>query len=1396
MTTHVQGTRMFKALFEASPHAYLVLATDAAFTVVAVNPRYLAATASRREALLGRSVFECAPAADSAQPQRDALRASLERVLRLHRPDTLDAATGSGDRRRRVHTPVIGADGRVHFILQHLEARPRAAARRDDARQRQLLAALIDNSSDFIGLAAPDGTPVYLNPAGRRMVGLPLDRPIQDTRIIDYYPDSEHRFVSDVILKSMHEHGQWKGETFFRHWQTDAAIPVSDEHFKIHDAASGELLGLGTITRDITELRRAQEAAEAANRQLRQANAEITRLYEQTRDLERAKSAFFANVSHELRTPLTLILGPLGDLLGAGGLSAPQRSAVELARRNAQRLLKHVNALLDFSRIEARSAPPQRQPTDLAVFTTDLASQFRAACDRAGLTLIVDCPPLPQPVAIDRGMWEQVVLNLLSNAFKFTLEGRIEVRLRAVGEQVELSVRDTGSGIPADELPKVFERFHRVPTPHARSQEGSGIGLALVRDLVRLHDGEIQATSTEHRGSCFTVRIPLGEPPAAATPAAPVALQHAHAYVDEALHWLPDADSAPAPLAAADANARVFVADDNADMRDYLVRLLTQAGFAVRAFANGDAALAACRSSPPDLLLSDVMMPGLDGFSLLKALRNNETTATLPIILLSARAGGEAMVEGLAAGADDYLVKPFEARELLARVNAALRLAQLRREHADAQQALSHRLEIERARLNDAQAVAHVGSWELDLRSNELWWSDEAYHIFDIEQTAFGATYDAFLGRVHPDDRDAVNRAYRESIATRQPYSIEHRMCRRDGSIRWVQERCRTFYADSGEPLRSIGTVQDITERRQAEELMRQAATVFSATTEGIIVTDPQARISSVNPAFTRITGYARDEVIGRNPSLLASDRHTRDFFQRMWQELASAGHWQGELWNRRKNGEMYPIWENISEVRDDSGRLTHYVAIFTDISESKAAEERLAHLAHHDALTDLPNRVLFTANLDKALDRARRHGRHVGLFLLDLDRFKLINDTLGHAAGDDLLCEVAQRLRHCARAEDTVARLGGDEFAIIVNDLRHPQDATPIAVKIIDAIGQPVLLGGRELRTSASVGIGLFPDDAGNAADLIQAADAAMYRAKAHGRNTYDFYTPELSQIAAEHMEVEGGLRRALADGQFVLHYQPQIEVATGRLAGVEALLRWHHPQRGLLAPEQFVRIAEESGQIEGIGDWVVNAALAQLAQWSAAGLSVPRVAINVSGRQILYDHVAQSVAAAIARHGPLPAGVELELEITESVLLSFDRSARILHHLKACGARIAIDDFGTGYSSLSRLKHLPVDTLKIDRAFVRGLPDAADNRAIVTAIIAMGHSLGLHVVAEGVERREQFEFLRSLGCDEVQGHLFYPALPADAVTALLRQRATPASPLTDAALPARSAAGGRSER
>ena len=571
----------------------------------------------------------------------------------------------------------------------------------------------------------------------------------------------------------------------------------------------------------------------------------------------------------------------------------------------------------------------------------------------------------------------------------------------------------------------------------------------------------------------------------------------------------------------------------------------------------------------------------------------------------------------------------------------------------------------------------------------------------------------------------------------------------------------------------------DVTERKRAEEQQRQATTAFNNTMEAIMITDAEQKIIVVNQAYTTITGYGSEEVIGLTPTLHRSGRHDEAFYQKLWHTLAQDGQWQGEIWNRRKDGEVYPAWENISVVKDEHGHICNYVSVFSDISSIKQTEARLSELAHHDSLTGLANRLAFNLNLEQALERAKRHRHKVALLFLDLDRFKLINDTLGHAAGDKMLQIISKRLTQSVRSEDMVARLGGDEFTILLEEITNSEDAASLARKIIDTVSQSMKLDEQEIVSTTSIGLSIYPDDAHTATDLAKAADTAMYRAKAKGRNTFEFYTSDLTDHAMQRLSTENSLRQALARDEFMLYYQPQVDVATGRLCGVEALLRWQHPELGLLLPDQFIHIAEETQLIDLIGEWVLHKACAQVRIWRDAGLPSLRIAINLSPRQIKYDNTAESLRQAFKEHRLGPADVLFELEITENVLQSEELISGSLRQLRRLGARIAIDDFGTGYSSLSHLKQLPIDTLKIDRAFLRNIPGDADNAAITSAIISMGHSLGMRVIAEGIETLPQLQFLKRHACDEAQGFLFSEALPAEHFGKIFSHGKMPATPI-----------------
>lgn len=687
-------------------------------------------------------------------------------------------------------------------------------------------------------------------------------------------------------------------------------------------------------------------------------------------------------------------------------------------------------------------------------------------------------------------------------------------------------------------------------------------------------------------------------------------------------------------------------------------------------------------------------------------------------------------------------------------------------------QELLDQAQANEARLKEAQRLTHLGNWELDLERGTLWWSDEVFHIFELDRTGSEPSYELFLDTVHPEDRERVDRAYRESVEQRTPYRVEHRLLMPDGRIKYVMERGTTFYDENGRPVRSVGTVQDVTEQEEVQERLRLVAGVFEHTADAVLISQVDGTIVDVNPAFSRILGYEREEVLGGNPRLWKSERHEREFYLGMWQALKENGYWRGEIWNRRKDGDVFPALETISSIRDSLGQVTHYVAVMTDITNLKQSQHQLEYLAHHDPLTGLPNRLLFNERLGQALLRAERHGSMLAVLFLDIDRFKHINDSLGHPFGDSLLQEVGLRLQSLLRQEDTVARLGGDEFVLLMEELARPEDAATLADKVKGLFARPFDLLERSVRVTASIGISLYPRDGTDIDTLLRNADAAMYRAKEDGRNGYCFYTEELTQEALDRVVMEHALSQALEGDEFFLVYQPQLDLKTGRVLGAEALLRWRHPEKGIVPPATFIPLAEDSGLILDIGHWVLRTACAQCRTWLDAGLDIGRMAVNVAGPQIQRGGLPEEVQMVLRETG-LPAE-RLELEVTEGFVMGHaEFCIRQLDELRSCGVELSVDDFGTGYSSLSYLKRLPIGKLKIDRSFVRDLPANPDDLAIARAVIALGGSLGLEVIAEGVETAEQAQCLQASGCSQVQGFLYARPMPAPEFESWLRARA-----------------------
>jgi diguanylate cyclase (GGDEF)-like protein/PAS domain S-box-containing protein len=801
----------------------------------------------------------------------------------------------------------------------------------------------------------------------------------------------------------------------------------------------------------------------------------------------------------------------------------------------------------------------------------------------------------------------------------------------------------------------------------------------------------------------------------------------------------------------------------------------------------------------------------------------------------------------------------------------------------------------------EAQQIARLGSWEWNVETGRVTWTDELYHIYGLEPGSFTGTYDAYIALVHPGDREKAAAVIQKAFETGAPFFFEERIVRPNGEVRWLQSRGEVIRDGTGKPVRMVGVCQDRTDQRAVETALRASEERFSKAFRAspapmTISTLAEGRYLDANESFLKLTGYGLEEIVGRTsvdltfwatpeeraralnafredgqvrdvevtirrktgeerrvlfsldrvelegkPCLLsfshditdrvAAEEELRRRQERfelvvlatkdvIWEwDLATNREWwsegittvfgypasavgplaswwdervhpddkvrvipvvyefvkgEGRYWVssyrfRRADGSYAHVQDRGYVIRDKSGRAVKMVGAITDVTEQHLAEERIQHQAYHDSLTGLPNRLLFGDRLNQALAHAHRHKGRVSVIFLDIDHFKRVNDALGHSVGDELLRRVAGRLAKCMRDEDTIARVGGDEFALLF-EIADAGEATRAAERILGALSTPIILDDHQLDVTASLGIALYPADGTDEATLLRNADAAMYRAKDLGRNNFQLCTPDLNARALDRMTLEGELRRAMERQEFILHYQPLIDLATGRLTGLEALLRWQHPHKGLVQPGTFIPVAEEGHLIVAIGEWVLREACRQLRVWKDAGHPSFRVSVNLSARQFQQRGLAETVRRALEEQG-LPAA-QLELEITESMAMqNAEWTADVLRTLRKMGVRIAVDDFGTGQSSLSYLRQFPFNTVKIDRAFVRDLTVDPVDEAIVKAVIGLAHSLGLTVVAEGVETHDQLAFLRHAQCEEVQGHLFSKALPAERLGEILER-------------------------
>ena len=808
----------------------------------------------------------------------------------------------------------------------------------------------------------------------------------------------------------------------------------------------------------------------------------------------------------------------------------------------------------------------------------------------------------------------------------------------------------------------------------------------------------------------------------------------------------------------------ILVVDDQPLNLTAITDIVRSFGCEVRAAGNGATALRYAAIDPrPDLILLDVMMPGMDGHQVLAALRAQADTRDIPVMFVTALDTPEDEETGLHEGAADYITKPIQPAVLRARIEIQLELQRARRQLAAQnqwlEQEVGRRVEQNRVlqqRLELTLEASGLAVWEYLPDHGSLHWSRGMAAIFGLP--AAPATLDDWLAMFEEEDGFRLRRTIE---AGQDLPAGEFRMQPGENDRRWVEIRGKALNSTvDGQKTTFSGILADITDRRQVATMQRLAATVLAGINDGIVITDRHASILMVNQAVSRITGYEAGEMIGRNPSMLKSGAHTPAFYRNLWATLDRNENWQGEITNRRKDGSLVSEWLNILPVHDEQGKLTNYIGIFSDLSERKEAATRIQYLATFDPLTDLPNRNLFSDRLNQALSNMRRYRRQTAVILLDLDRFRSINDTLGPPVGDEVLIEVGRRLQLQVREGDTVGRRGGNEFGFIMANVAHEHDTIALVQRMLDAVTAPFEIGGTRFSLTASMGISIGPRDSEDADQLLKAADMALARAKAAGRNGFRFYSPAMDADAARRLSLELAMRDALAQHQFSVVYQPQVSLETGHLLGMEALLRWHHPQFGAISPAEFIPIAEETGMILAIGQWVLESACEQTRRWLDLGVVPLRVAVNLSARQFRQSDLVRQVASALQRSGLAPGA--LELEITESAFIdNIDAAVTQAQALKELGIKLSLDDFGTGYSSLAYLSRFPFDKLKIDQGFVHDITENPVNAAIATAAIVMARSLNLTVLAEGVETEAQARFLRSRRCDSMQGYLFSRPLP-----------------------------------
>jgi diguanylate cyclase (GGDEF)-like protein/PAS domain S-box-containing protein len=811
-------------------------------------------------------------------------------------------------------------------------------------------------------------------------------------------------------------------------------------------------------------------------------------------------------------------------------------------------------------------------------------------------------------------------------------------------------------------------------------------------------------------------------------------------------------------------NDILLIEDDANEARRIEAALASKGGkpYPIERATGRSEALAMLAKKGFAIILLDLSLPDGQGITVFEQISQAAPEAL--IIILSSEEDEETARLAVQNGADDYLVKDqVDAHWLPRTLNYLI-------ERKTTRQALT----LSEARFRAMSDASPLGIFVSDIHG-ECIYTNEAYH------TISGLSLEETLGTswrmaIHPDDRERVLVEWRAAAAGEEKFTTKARFLRADGSLVWARLNAAAML-DGSQPRGYVQIVEDITERKAAEDALfeekERAQVTLNSIGDAVLTTNLPGNVTYLNQVAEMMTGWSREDAMGRPLSEVFKiiDGNTRLAAPNPAQRAISENRIVGlaaESVLIRRDGTESAIEDSAAPIHNRDGQVAGAVIVFHDVSESRAMALKMAHLAQHDFLTGLPNRVLLTERLSRAIGQARRHNKRVALMFIDLDYFKHINDSLGHTVGDLLLQVVAERLKLCIRDTDTVCRQGGDEFVVLLTEIERTLDAAPVAEKLLAAFAEPCLIGGHELHVTLSVGVAIYPDDGQDADEVMKNADTAMYHAKANGRNNFQFFTTEMNTRAVQRLFIEGNLRRALKQNEFELYYQPKIDLASGLMIGSEALIRWHDPEHGLIYPNQFVPIAEESGLIVPIGSWVLREACRQVCAWQDSGLLAVPVSVNISAVEFRHKDFLDGVALILKETGMLPSF--LEMELTESILMhDAESSALVLESLKAMGMQLAIDDFGTGYSSLSYLKRFPINTLKIDQSFVRDIDVDADDASIVRAMIGMGKSLKQRVIAEGVETEAQLAFLLTLQCDEGQGFLLGHPQPADQFERLL---------------------------